>query len=215
MAAAAAGRVGFPRGRAEPEFVVDFRRWRGGFGIAALRAVGRGGDGGVDLAEASGTGQPGGALEGAHRALLRAVLQHHAVAIYGIHQRTAFRDGVGHGFFQIDVLAGADRRQRDERVPVVGHGDRDGVDVIACEQLAEIPVGGAVFVALGGIRPRLGGGACLAVHIADGHQPGFRQAGPGARMITSALIAQTDHAETESPRWRRNVSPEDGWKREG
>ena len=35
---------------------------------------------------------------------------------------------------------------RDERVPVVGRGDDDGVDVLAGEQLAEVVVGVAALV---------------------------------------------------------------------
>ena len=50
-------------------------------------------------------------------------------------------DAVGQRLLAIDVLAGLAGQDGDDRVPVVGRGDDDRVDVLAIEDLAEVAVG--------------------------------------------------------------------------
>jgi hypothetical protein len=114
--------------------------------------------------------------------------------------RATFGDGVGDGFFQIDMLAGADGGERDQGVPVIRGGDGNGIDIVAGEQLPEIAVGRAILCTLRFIRLRLGGVRRLAVHVAHRDQAGFRQSGPGACVEAGTLSAHANDGEVETPR---------------
>ena len=45
----------------------------------------------------------------------------------------------------IDVLAGFHGGDRDQRMPMIGHDNRDGVDIGPADEVAEIDVGVAAF----------------------------------------------------------------------
>ncbi len=151
------------------------------------------------------------ALEGAHGSLLGAVLEHHSMSVHRFHQRTALLHGVGDRFFQIDILAGTDRRQGEQRMPMVWRGDRDSVDVRTREQFAEVMIGGAGILALRGIGVRLGLFHLRAVDIAYGDQTGFRQSGPSP-CVAGTLSAGANHPDVQpggrwgtggaQPRWK-------------
>ena len=87
-------------------------------------------------------------------------------------------DGVGEGFFAVDVLAGGGGGHGDEGVPVVGRGDDDGIDVRARQEFAEIVVDGAALefgAGLSGVVLLHDAPVVLApggVHIADRNDPG-------------------------------------------
>jgi hypothetical protein len=66
------------------------------------------------------------------------------------------------GLLTINVLAGAHRVDGDADVPVIGCGDRDGIDVLAVEDLALVHVLGGI-----GGRSRFGPQAARFVNIAD------------------------------------------------
>ena len=53
-------------------------------------------------------------------------------------QQLAFADVVGARLLDVDVLAGVQRQQRDRRVPMVGRGDRHGVDGRIVKNAAEV-----------------------------------------------------------------------------
>ena len=56
----------------------------------------------------------------------------------GVAQQLAFADVVRARLFDVHVLAGFERQERDGHVPVIGRGDRDGVDRAVVENAAEI-----------------------------------------------------------------------------
>ena len=70
--------------------------------------------------------------------------------MHGVAEGTALGDRQRGRLLQVDVLAGLDRGDRDERVPVVGRADDDGVDVAVGEQLAVVGVAGDAVVGLAG-----------------------------------------------------------------
>ena len=102
-----------------------------------------------------------------HRALHRAGLQDAFVLAHGLHDFDGLVDVVRQRLFAIDILAGAQRGQRRDRVPVVGRGDADGVDVLAGDQFAEIVVRRAVAVLIEFVHLFLGVVAAGGVHVAN------------------------------------------------
>jgi hypothetical protein len=76
-------------------------------------------------------------------------------------------DGVGgERFFDEDVLAGSQRRERKRCVERVGRGDEDGIDVGIVEQRLIVGEGAHAVQAAGKL------GQALGVRIADGHDAG-------------------------------------------
>ena len=77
----------------------------------------------------------------AHRrpaAIHRADLHDLVVARRRLDHLAAFPHGVRRGLLDVDVLAGLQRPDGGERVPVVGRGDDDGVDVLVVEHAPQI-----------------------------------------------------------------------------
>ena len=67
--------------------------------------------------------------------------------LHDLFDEFAFIDGQGQGFFAVDVLTGQHGFDGDFRVPVIGGGDHDGIDVFAIENPAVITVAiGAFFL---------------------------------------------------------------------
>ena len=63
------------------------------------------------------------------RALLAAGLEDRAETARGVGHGARLGDGMRHRLLAVDVLAGADGGQGDDRVPVVGGDDEDRVEV--------------------------------------------------------------------------------------
>ena len=57
-----------------------------------------------------------------------------------LHELPAFPHIVRDGLFHIDILAGLDGPDGGERVPVIRRGDRNGIDLFALQQLANVGV---------------------------------------------------------------------------
>ena len=93
----------------------------------------------------------------------------------GVAERPAFRDRERRGLLQIHVLAGLDRMDGDDSVPVIGRADDDRVDVLVREQFLVVAVRGDAVVLLPGllavilVDQRAGVLGTMAVEIADGH----------------------------------------------
>src|SRR5690606_36226206 len=88
----------------------------------------------LDLSDATISNQLASLQELARRALLASGLKDAAEASRRIDHATALLDREGERLLAVDVLSGLARMDRDERVPVIGHGDDDGVDVLAIEK---------------------------------------------------------------------------------
>ena len=120
--------VGVDHGRAAPKVPVQVRR-RGGRALepdaaARLAAVAVRNLQLAELAGVDGLVQPGDARAAA---LLRAVLDHHAVFLLRLDRHAALVHVVAHRFLDVNVLAGLRAPDRHQRVPMVRRGDRDGV----------------------------------------------------------------------------------------
>src|SRR5271157_3322909 len=70
-------------------------------------------------------------------------------------------NGVSHGLLDINVLAGLHGGDGDGRVPMVGGGDADGIDVFAVQHLTIVARGGGVRLNL------LGAAEVAIVQVAD------------------------------------------------
>ena len=115
---------------------------------------------------------------GAHLKGIAAVLRanlHHALGVARrLQQLLAFVDAISGGLFAIDILAGFERPDGRECVPVVGRSNGDGVHAGVGEHRSHI-------LKLFGLLARVfqeGGLRALArglVHVAQGHHFGFGQ----------------------------------------
>lgn len=74
-------------------------------------------------------------------ARLAAVLADAIVFFYGADKLAAFEPIVRARLFHVNVLAGLTAPDGDQRMPVIGSGDGDGVDFLVLEKLAHIDVG--------------------------------------------------------------------------
>src|ERR1700730_11280300 len=74
-------------------------------------------------------------------ARLAAVLADAIVFFYGANQLTAFKCVMRAGLFDVNVFPGLAGPDGHERVPMIGSGDGDGVNVFVVEKLANIDVG--------------------------------------------------------------------------
>jgi hypothetical protein len=85
--------------------------------------------------------------------MLRAGLQHSAVAPDRISKDASLRQSQTERLFTIHILAGLDRRQRYRYVPMVRSCHDDRIDILACDQIAKILVCGAAFMPAGAVSP--------------------------------------------------------------
>lgn len=103
-------------------------------------------------------------------AILVANLKDTFVCGGGVHDLFRFFDGVGHGFFAVDVMAGFERGQDMLGVEPERCSDDDGVEVFAIEEGAIVGVGGdlvpAGFVQLSEAR-RVDIGSCYDFYAGD------------------------------------------------
>jgi hypothetical protein len=82
-------------------------------------------------------------------ALLGADLHDALVAPGGVDHPAAFADEQRHRLLDKDVLARGARHDGHQRVPVVGAGDADGIDVFVVEQAAEVGIAAGVHAGFG------------------------------------------------------------------
>ena len=95
----------------------------------------------VDVADEAVLEQLDALLEPRIAAKLGAVLDDAVVFFRGLDHLEAFIDVVGHWFLDVHVLAGLARPDGGERMPVVGRGGRNRVDVLVVEDLPDIGIG--------------------------------------------------------------------------
>ena len=107
-------------------------------GIAGLEAQAAGH---VDLADAAAVEEGHGLADGPAGPVLEADRDHAAVAAGGLDHAPPFPDVVAAGLLDEDVLARLAGPDRAQGVPVVGRGDRYGVDAAVREQLLLMLIG--------------------------------------------------------------------------
>ena len=90
-------------------------------------------------------------------ALLGAVLDDDAVFFRGLDALAAFEEGMAAGLFHVDVLAGLAAPDRQQRVPMVGAGDGNGIQILVFQGLAEVLHAGGLVA--GTFLDALGNGA--------------------------------------------------------
>ncbi len=82
-----------------------------------------------------------GGFESAGRAALGPALNDPIVFEGGSCELASFPDGMGNGFFDVDVFPRLGGPDGGEGVPVVGGGNHHGVDVLVVEKAADVAVG--------------------------------------------------------------------------
>ena len=151
------GDEGMVRRGAHPHFVVDACgdwRWVLGLDDGVFPVLH---DDGVDFADVAAVGDFGLEAIGVDASALVAALVDGSVAFHCFDDGARFFDGEGHWFFGVDVFAGAGCHDGGEGVPAVACCDEYGVEVVSCEEFAEVAVCGAVGVAVVGVDLGLSG----------------------------------------------------------
>ncbi len=120
----------------------------------------------LNLAEIAVAHEFAGVLEPGVGTLHAPRLKDDVVFLDGLDDRAALAEGPGERFFAVDVLAPPRGLDAYERMPMVGRGHDDGVDVVAREQFAVVVVGGAVLVAVVLVHEPLVFGQLLVVDVA-------------------------------------------------
>ena len=92
----------------------------------------------VDLADAAVLNELDRLAHGRAAAVHRADLHDLAVGARGVRHQAAFQDGVRGRLLDVDVLAGLERPDGGERVPVVRRGNHHRVDVLVVEHAPQI-----------------------------------------------------------------------------
>ena len=165
-----------PRGRAQPEVVVEPLRHRHGRVVVGGGAVPRTHRDGVDLADAAAEDHAGRKARGPTRPFLRAELEHAPVLPDRLPQRPVLLDRQAQRLLAVDVLSGADGGQGKRHVPVVGRGHGDGVDVAAVEEVAEIDERLAALLLVMALDEGPGAFALGGLDVAGGHDLGVAEA---------------------------------------
>ena len=180
------------RGGAEPEVVIEALRHRLWRRVPAAGSVGGHDVDGLDLADVPVADQfAGETAMRAERTLLRAVLEDRSILVDRGAQSLVLLDAQAQRLLAIHVLARAHCRQRDRHVPVIGRGDHDGVDVVACQDFAKIVVRFAAFRAVAFVHHRRAGLAPILERIADGQHLALVHAQEPAEQ-SAALTADTN-----------------------
>src|SRR5262249_52623 len=130
------GAIAAERGRAAPEIPFQPRLGCLLFEVTGPARVAETAVNTLDAPDHSVAHQFAGDAELLHRALDRAGLQHTLVSVHGLYDFDRFVDIVRQRLLAINVLAGAQRGEHRDGVPVVWRGDADGIDVLAREQFA-------------------------------------------------------------------------------
>ena len=125
----------------------------------------------VDLADHAGVQLIDGFANGGRRASLRSMLAHAVVLASRQHQLPPFPDIVRAGLLDVRVLARLHGPDASQRVPVVGRGNADGVDVRVVDELAEVgePLDGVLGHGLQTLGPPV---EDRLIHVAQGHHLG-------------------------------------------
>ena len=127
------------------------------------------------------------------------------VSFETLHHLQRFGDGVRHGLLAVDVLAGLHGGDGDGRVPVVGGGDQDGVDVLAVEHLPIVARGRRVGLNF------LGAAEVAVVEVADhGHVAPDGQDRP---HVFEAADSCPDHSHGDGFVGRAHGAHGAGWAR--
>ena len=128
------------------------------------------------------------------RALHAADLKDAAIAFFCCHNGRCLVQREGHGFFDKNILSGAHGIDRNRRMPVVGRGDDNGVDIAVGHDVAVIDIPDGVGV----LTFELGqsGFAFGCFHIADSdkvdHRVGLR---PTVVAIHDEAATDERHAD--------------------
>ena len=81
------------------------------------------------------------------RTALGAGLEDSAVPLHGLGDGAALGHGQGERLLAVDVFPRRGRHDRRDRVPVIGGGDADRIDVVACDDVPEVHVSVTTLVA--------------------------------------------------------------------
>ncbi len=123
----------------------------------------------MDFSQFSALRYPDGGLKIRHAAPLGAGLEDALGLSYRIVEGLAKPDCQTAGLFAVDILAGLGCKDRRWCVPAVAGADHHGVDISTGEQVAEVAVEDAIFVAVMLIDKFLTGFTPAGLNVADGH----------------------------------------------
>jgi hypothetical protein len=162
-----------PWRRAEPEIPVEClrdREWLFHSGAVSARETDLHEP---DLSDTTVADQLAGVVEMTHRSLPTAGLPDTAVTMDRVADRPALPDRSRERFLAKDVETGTGSHDGRDSVPLIGQGQRDCIQVLPDDELAEVGIGAAVAVTVDGVHRLLRPLKMVPVDIAHGHYLGL------------------------------------------
>jgi hypothetical protein len=92
---------------------------------------------------------------GVRRPFVAAALDNPVVLLRCADDPPSFGDGIGQWLLAVDVRAGVEGGDGGQRVPVIGCGDGDGVEIAAADEVEVIPIRRAVQIGRASCRERV------------------------------------------------------------
>ncbi len=117
-----------------------------------------------------------------------------------------FRDGLGQGLFAVNIFFVVGGFNGDERMPMVRHGQHDGINIIARHHFAVIPVARAILVAVMAVDRVECRVQMMRVEIAGGTDHLAITLREERSRVARPLHAPTDDAQRDAFRRGRPVS---------
>ena len=119
------------------------------------------------------------------------------ILLDGAHDGLLFGNRVRQRLFAVDIFLASRSLGGDNLMPVVGHGDHDGIDIVTSQQLAIIVVALAVLVPVSVINLLDGSLQMIGINIARSDHLAVRQGQEGFR-VARPLPSHPDHAEVDA-----------------
>jgi hypothetical protein len=108
-----------------------------------------------------------------------------------------FGDGVRQGLFGVDVFLAARRFSGHDLMPMIGHGDHHGIDVVARKQLTIIVIAFAILGPVIVVNHLDRGLQMIRIDIACRHHLAIIRRQKGLR-VARPLPAHADHAKIDA-----------------
>ena len=204
--------VGGPGGGAEPAVPVQMGRHLLDRGVLAEGAAGQTDLYCMHFTDTTVVDELGRVVEIVDRALPASGLPDPAVALDRVAHRPAFPQVMREGLFAVDVEARPGGVDRDDRMPVIRRGDRNGIEPGMADQFLEIGIGDAILIAVFEVDDLTGLLEALAVDVADRHDLDIVPAEEAAE-IAHPHVAHPDRPEHDAVGGRGCA--EDGGRHDG
>jgi len=149
---------------------------------------------GFEFADAAVADEFGHPMIDGNRTVFSGGLEDAAVTFDRVAENATFPNSES-GFFTANILAGFDGGKRHRHVPMIRRSDHDGVDIIAGNDIAEIIVGGAVFIVVFLVGDFAGSITIVGIHITNREYLRIGLGEEAAQIDRGTVTADADTAD--------------------